>query len=109
MKRPGIDGSFFICFLLNLVLNVLWLIPVAVYFVLAAIFGWPGWIGWTLFGVWAVVILLATIFMAWAIGKGTASPNPTGLPGKATVRRSSQRPNSLEEYAYAHQHAASRN
>jgi len=108
MKQPGIDGSFFVCFLLNLILNVFWLIPVVAYFILSSIFGWPGWIGWTLLGVWVVGIFIATLFMAWAIAKGTASYNPTGLPTKATVRRSSQRPNSLQEYADAHHRGTAR-
>jgi len=106
MNKPGIDGSFFICFLLNLVLNAFWLIPVAIYSVAATLLGWPTWIGWAALITWAVVIFLATLFMAWAISRGTASANPTGLPGKATVRRSSQRPNSLQEYALAHGHGA---
>ena len=104
MKRPGIDGNFILCYGFNLLLNIFWLVPVIACFILAAIFGWPGWVGWVALAIWAGIILLATIFMSWAVRTGSASATPTGMPGKTTMRRSSQRPDSLQEYARTHEH-----
>ena len=102
MNKPGIDGNFFFCFLLNLALNAFWLIPVVACFVLGAIFGWPGWIGWAALAAWAGIIFVITLILSWLTSTGSANQAPTGMPGKTTIRRSSQRPNSLEEYAEAH-------
>ena len=106
MNKPGSDGGFFVCFLLNMILNSFWLIPVAAYAIAATFFGWPAWIGWTALIVWAVAVFLVTWFMSWSIRTTTASFSPTGLIGKTTVRRSSQRANSLKEYAEAHKRNA---
>ena len=109
MKQTGNDGGFFTCFLLNLILNSFWLIPVAIYAIAATVFSWPAWIGWTALGVWAVLVFLVTLFMSWSIRTTTASYSPTGLVGKTTVRRSSERANSLQEYANAHKRSAACN
>lgn len=103
MKRPGIDGNIIACYFLNLILNAFWLIPIAAIFILSAIFGWPAWAGWAALAAWAIIIFVATLVMAWAVSTGSASTTPTGLPGKTTIRHSSGRPNSLQEYADAHQ------
>ena len=103
MNKPGIDGGFFACYLLNLILNAPWLVLVIIYAIVAAIFKLPLWPALAGVGIWAAIIFLITLVMSLLVGSSSSAVSPTGLQGKTTLRRSSQRSNSLEEYARTHQ------
>lgn len=90
MKRPGIDGGFILCFLLNLLLNVYWAIPAVVLFVLHFALGTPLWLGWLALAVWVAAVFGITAFMSWAVSTSDSNSAGTGMRGKATIRYSSQ-------------------
>lgn len=90
MKRPGFDGGFLLCFLLNLVFTAFWALPSIVLFILHFAIGTPAWLGWAALGIWIVVILAITAFMSWAASTSATNAAGTGMPGKATTRFSSQ-------------------
>lgn len=92
MKRPGVDGGFLLCFGLNLILNIFWLVPAIILFVTHAIFGTPLWLAWLALILWVVIVFGITAFMSWATSTTTSNGAGTGTRGRTTVRYSSERP-----------------
>ena len=93
MKKPGIDGGFVLCFLLNLVLNAFWALPAVVLFVAHFIAGTPIWLGFAALVIWIVAVFGITAFMSWAASSSDANSAGTGVRGSATIRYSSHRHN----------------
>ncbi len=66
MKRTNHDGGFFVCLLLNLLLNFSWTIPA---WILLLLHFWKGWSLWFFVGglvLWLGLGLLVTSLMNWA-------------------------------------------
>ena len=89
MKRPGVDGGFLLCFILNLFLNIGWLLPAVILLILHFVVGTPLWLFFVALALWVVIVLLMTIFMSWAARTGDSDTAGTGVQGKNTVRYSS--------------------
>ncbi len=88
MRRTGRSGSFLLCLLLNLLLNLEWSIPA---FILLALHFWLGISIWWFVGglaFWILSVLSGMWFMGWAIdcGKEKDPPkenkNPYSVKGK---------------------------
>ena len=90
MKRPGIDGGFLLCFGLNLILNIFWIIPAIVLFIAHAVFATPLWLAWLALGLWLVIVFGITAFMSWAASTGNSGMNGAARNERVTVRYSSQ-------------------
>ena len=75
MKKPNGIGSFFLCFLINMVMTLEFSIPA---WVLLVFHFWKGlslvWF-WIALGAWVVIILFWMLVMSWA-GK-CSTPTPT--------------------------------
>lgn len=91
MKRPGIDGGFFLCVGLNLVLNIGWAIPAVVLFVLHFVVGIPLWVAGLALAIWVLVVFLITLFMQWVASTGNGDRAGTGVRGRNTAHYSSER------------------
>ena len=86
MKRPGVDGGFVLCFLLNLVLNGFWALPAVALFITHFALGTPIWIAWLALVLWVVAIFGMTAFMSWAASTSNGNSAGTGTRGKTTIR-----------------------
>lgn len=66
MRRSGYGGSFFLCLLLNVLLNWMGVLPAALLLALHHWRGWPlGWAGIAL-ALWLGGILLRVLLIGWA-------------------------------------------
>lgn len=65
MKKAD-SGNFFLAFILNLVLNLEWVIPAVVLIILHFTIGLPIFWFWLAFGLWIGGILIMTLVLGWA-------------------------------------------
>lgn len=75
MRHAQSSGGFFICFLLNLFLNLAWSIPAWLLLVAHAVLLWPLWLFWLALGLWGAMALILTAIIAWS-AKCAAVPTP---------------------------------
>lgn len=65
MRRTNRGGSFIVCLLINLLLNLHWAIPAVILFVLHFWLGWSIWWAWGALALWIVANILMMLFMGW--------------------------------------------
>ena len=75
MKKSKKDGSFILVLVLNLILNLEWIIPAVILLVLHFLFDWPIWLFWAALGLWVGIIVIEMLVLRWAAGCGNA-PEP---------------------------------
>ncbi len=66
MRKSKLDGNFFICLLINILLNLEGAIPGAILLVLHFIFEISVWWSVGAFALWIIYILLWMIIFGWA-------------------------------------------
>lgn len=66
MRRTKRNGSFFICLLLNMLLNFEGIIPAAILLILHYAVGLPLWRAIAALGLWLAWLILWRIFFGWA-------------------------------------------
>ncbi|WP_124101193.1 hypothetical protein [Ruminococcus sp. Marseille-P6503] len=71
MRRTGSSGGKLLCFFVNIILNLHWLIPSAILLVLHFWLGLPMWIFWLSMGIWLLAIAAMTFIISWAAGTGS--------------------------------------
>ena len=75
MRRTKRSGGFFLCLLLNMLLNFEGMIPAAVLLVLHFVFGWSlRWAAGAL-GVWLLWLVIWSCVIGWA-GRCGSAPDP---------------------------------
>ena len=78
MKRPGVDGGFILCFLLNIILNLGWTIPAWVLLICHFVFKISLWWFVGALAIWFVAVLLITVVISAASSiPGTSQPVQT--------------------------------
>lgn len=75
MKKIRTDGSFWLCFLLNLLLNLEWTIPAWILLAMHYWLDWPIRWFWIALALWPVVILIRMTVMGWLVHLGN-QPDP---------------------------------
>lgn len=76
MRRTRRSGGFFLCLLLNLLLNWEGVLPAALLFALHQLRGWPLWWAGLALALWIGGILLWTLFLSWASECGSRRDPP---------------------------------
>ncbi len=76
MRRARRSGGFFLCLLLNLLLNWEGILPAAILFALHRWRGWPLWWAGLALALWIGGILLWTLFLGWASECGSRRDAP---------------------------------
>ena len=94
MRRTRRSGGFFLCLLLNLLLNWEGVIPAALLFALHRWRGWPLWWAGLALALWIGGILLWMLVIGWASDCG--SRRDEGL--RQTKRRNRQNEEMRERY-----------
>ncbi len=74
MKKAN-SSNFFLAFILNLVINIEWVIPAVLLLILHFTVGLPIFWFWLVLGLWIVGILIITFVLGWA-GKCSVPPPP---------------------------------
>lgn len=75
MRRTTHSGSFALCLLLNMLLNLKGLIPAAVLLALHFVFKWSVWWAVLVAGLWIVWLILWMLFVGFAAKCGN-TPDP---------------------------------
>ncbi len=75
MRRTKKKGSFFLCLLINMVLNLEGAIPAAVLLILHFALGWSLWWAVAVFGVWILWLIFWMGAIGWARQCGS-TPDP---------------------------------
>ena len=75
MRKTNRSGSFFICLLFNMLVNIEGLIPAAVLLILHFVFEWSVWWAVLAAGLWALWLILWMLFMGFA-AKSSNTPDP---------------------------------
>ena len=76
MRRTRRSGGFFLCLLLNLLLNWEGAIPAALLLALHRWRGWPLWWAWLALTLWIGGILLWMLVIGWASDCGSRRDEP---------------------------------
>ena len=66
IRRTKRSGSFWLCLLLNMVLNLEWTIPAWILLALHFLLSWSIWWFWLALALWVLNILLWMKVMGWA-------------------------------------------
>lgn len=75
MRRTRRNGSFWLCLLLNMLLNLEWTVPAWILLALHFWLGWSVWWFWLALGLWFLGLLLVTKLLGWA-HRCAAIPDP---------------------------------
>lgn len=75
MRQFKRGGNFFLCLLVNMLLNIEGIIPSAVLLILHFVWDIPLWWSAVAFGLWILVILAFGFFVGWA-SRCASEPNP---------------------------------
>ena len=75
MRRARRRGNFFLCLLINMLLNPEGLIPAVILLVLHVWLGWPVWWAVLAAGLWILWLILWMRLIGWA-GKCGSTPDP---------------------------------
>ena len=75
MRKTNRSGSFLLCLLFNMLLNLEGLIPAAVFLALHFILKWSIWWAVLAAGLWIVYLILWMLFMKFAT-KSSNTPDP---------------------------------
>ncbi|MGN1017321.1 MAG: hypothetical protein ACI4PB_00715 [Oscillospiraceae bacterium] len=66
MRRTSRSGSFFVCLVFNMLLNLEGLIPAVVLLVLHYVLGWPLWPTFAAVGLWVLYLIAWMAVIGWA-------------------------------------------
>ena len=66
MKKVRKAGNFWLCLLVNMLLNLEWTIPAWAFLAMHFLLGWPIWLFWVALGLWLLNILLWMDILGWA-------------------------------------------
>ena len=75
MRKTKFSGSFVVCFLINLLLNLEWAIPGILLLVLHFWLGLSVWFSIIAFALWVIVMIIWMLIMGWATKCGD-TPDP---------------------------------
>ena len=75
MRRTKRNGSFLLCLLINMLLNLEGMIPAVILFVLHFWLGWSIWWAVLALGLWILGLILWMLVIGWA-GKCNSTPDP---------------------------------
>ena len=73
MRKTKRTGSFFLCLLLNLIINLEWAIPGVIFLILHFSFGLSLWYAIIAFSVWIIVMIIWMLIIGWAGRCGDSS------------------------------------
>ena len=76
MRRTNRSGSFLLCLLFNMLLNLEGLIPAAALLALHFMLGWSLWWAALAAGLWVISLILWMLFMGFA-AKSSSTPPPS--------------------------------
>ncbi len=76
MRKTKRDGSFILCFLINLVINIEWAIPAIVLLILHFVLDISLWWFVAALAFWIVPILLQMLLLGWLSGLTTSGKSP---------------------------------
>lgn len=80
MKRPGVDGSFLICLLLNMVLNLAWTIPAWILLACHFIFGISIWWFVGALALWFACMVFICVALSVVSDVSTNATSPSTKP-----------------------------
>lgn len=75
MRRTRRSGSFWLCLLLNMLLNLEWTIPAWILLALHFLLDWSIWWFVLALGLWFLGLLLVTALLGW-LHRCAATPDP---------------------------------
>ena len=76
MRRAKRSGSFILCLLFNMLMNLEGLIPAAVLLILHFLFDWSIWWSVLAAALWIVLIILWMLFIGWSGSCGSTPDTP---------------------------------
>lgn len=76
MRRAKLSGSFILCLLFNMLMNLEGLIPAAVLLILHFLFDWSIWWSVLAAALWIVLIILWMLFIGWSGRCGSTPDTP---------------------------------
>lgn len=76
MRRTSHNGGFWICFIINVVLNFEGAIPGVILLVCYFVFGIPWWLSLIAFAIWILGIIIWMFVIGWA-GSCSSESRPT--------------------------------
>lgn len=76
MRRAKRSGSFILCLLFNMLMNLEGLIPAAVLLILHFLFDWSIWWSVLAAALWIVMIILWMLFIGWSGRCGSTPDTP---------------------------------
>ena len=76
MRRAKLSGSFILCLLFNMLMNLEGLIPAAVLLILHFLFDWSIWWSVLAAALWIVMIILWMLFIGWSGRCGSTPDTP---------------------------------
>ena len=76
MRRAKRSGSFILCLLFNMLMNLEGLIPAAVLLILHFLFDWSIWWSVLAAALWIVLIILWMLFIGWSGRCGSTPDTP---------------------------------
>ena len=76
MRRTSRSGSFFVCLVFNMLLNLEGLIPAVVLLVLHYALDWPLWPTFAAVGLWVLYLIAWMAVIGWAGRCGSTSDAP---------------------------------
>lgn len=80
MKRPGIDGSFLLCLLLNMALNLHWTIPAWILLACHFAFGISLWWFVGALGLWFAGMIIFCVILSVVSGEAATAPSRNTRP-----------------------------
>lgn len=92
MRRTNRSGSFWLCLLLNMLLNLEWTIPAWILLALHFLFGWSIWWFVLALGLWVLNILLWMKLIGWAGACSREKDLPKENKNPYSVKRRSDTP-----------------
>ena len=70
MRRAKGSGGRLLCFLINMLFNLDWLIPSVIFLVLHGWLRLSIWFFWVCFALWLLIIAVMTFIIGWAADAG---------------------------------------
>lgn len=76
MRRTNRNGSFILCLLINMLLNLEWAIPAVILLALHFLLGISVWWSAIALGLWILGLVLWMHIIGWAAGCGSSHDKP---------------------------------
>ena len=92
MRRTKRKGSFFLCLLINMMLNLEGAIPAAILLILHFVLGWSLWWAVAAFGIWLLWLFLWMAAVGWARRCGSTPDLPKENKNPYSVNQKQEKP-----------------